>query len=109
VFETNKLGEMAELCSRLYTAVVTQAVTHDGHPRLTAHMANAVVKERGPNAYITKGDRHSPRKTDLAIAAVLAYGLASQPKPQPVGCTNSAGHHKTSALQARPNLRTPHP
>jgi hypothetical protein len=28
--------------------------------------------------------------------------------PQPVGCTNSAGHHKTSALQARPNLRTPH-
>lgn len=28
-------------------------------------------------AYITKGDRHSARKIDLAVAAVLAFGRAA--------------------------------
>lgn len=44
---------------------------------LAAHMANAMVKETPDGAYITKGDRHSARKIDLAIAAVLAFGRAA--------------------------------
>lgn len=75
-FETNKTGLMSEFCSRLYTAVVTAAVSHDGNPRLAAHIANAVVKERGAGAYISKEDRHSPRKIDLAVASVMAHGRA---------------------------------
>ena len=74
---TNNRATMSELCSRLYTAIVNQNVTHDGNPRLAAHMANAMVKETPEGAYITKGDRHSARKIDLAVAAVLAFGRAA--------------------------------
>ena len=42
---TNQRATMSELCSRLYTAIVNKGVTHDGNPRLAAHMANAMVKE----------------------------------------------------------------
>jgi phage terminase large subunit-like protein len=58
-------------------AIVTKAVTHDGNPRLAAHMANAVTKETPDGAYITKEDRHSSRKIDLAVAAVIAFGRTS--------------------------------
>lgn len=74
---TNNRATMSELCSRLYTAIVNKGVTHDGNPRLAAHMANAMVKETPDGAYITKGNRHSSRKIDLAVAAVLAFGRAA--------------------------------
>jgi phage terminase large subunit-like protein len=76
--ETNKRAMMGELCSRLYTAVVNRKVTHDGNPRLSAHVHNATVRETTEGAYITKDDRNSPRKIDLAVAAVVAFGRASQ-------------------------------
>jgi phage terminase large subunit-like protein len=74
---TNQRATMSELCSRLYTAIVNKGVTHDGNPRLAAHMANAIVKETPGGAYMTKGNRHSSRKIDLAVAAVLAFGRAA--------------------------------
>jgi phage terminase large subunit-like protein len=74
---TQETRIMVELCSRLYTAIVTKQVTHDGNPRLAAHLANAIVRERPEGALITKEDRHSLKKIDLAIAAVLAFGRAS--------------------------------
>ena len=40
------------------------------------HLANAVVKETPDGAYITKDGRNSPRKIDLAVAAVVAYDRA---------------------------------
>jgi hypothetical protein len=79
---TNNRATMSELCSRLYTAIVNKGVTHDGNERLAAHMANAMVKETPDGAYITKGDRHSSRKIDLAVAAVLAFGRAAVAGPQ---------------------------
>lgn len=78
---TNNRATMSEMCSRLYTAIVNQGVSHDGNPRLAAHMANAMVKETPDGAYITKGDRHSSRKIDLAVAAVLAFGRAAVAGP----------------------------
>src|SRR5215218_851937 len=41
------------------------------------------------------------RRLQLTAAAV------SPVQGRPVGCTNSAGHHKTCALQARPNFTHP--
>jgi len=79
---TNNRAGMSEMCSRLYTAIVTKGVTHDGNARLAAHMANAMVKETPDGAYITKVDRHSPKKIDLAVAAVLAFGRAAVVPPQ---------------------------
>jgi phage terminase large subunit-like protein len=76
-YPTNQRKMMSENCSRLYTAIMTKQVTHDGNPRLAAHMANAITKETPDGAYITKESRSSRRKIDLAVAAVIAFGRAS--------------------------------
>jgi phage terminase large subunit-like protein len=43
---------------------------------LRRHLQNAVTKETRDGAYITKDGRNSPRKIDVAIAAVMAYERA---------------------------------
>jgi phage terminase large subunit-like protein len=45
---------------------------------LARHLANAVIKETTDGAYITKDGRNSPRKIDLAVAAVVAYERAGK-------------------------------
>jgi phage terminase large subunit-like protein len=75
-FATNKRAFMAAACSRFYTAATTGALSHDGDPRLTRHLANAKLKETPDGAYITKDGRNSPRKIDLAVAAVIAHDRA---------------------------------
>jgi phage terminase large subunit-like protein len=76
MYETNRPRVMAENCSRFYSAVVTKELTHDGDPRLARHLGNAVVKETKDGAYITKDGRNSPRKIDLAVAAVVGFSRA---------------------------------
>ncbi len=78
LFPTNKRAFMAEACSKFYSAVVSGRLTHDGNPDLARHLANAVVKETPDGAYITKPGRDSPKKIDLAVAAVVAYDRATQ-------------------------------
>ena len=75
-FNTAVRKRMAEACSSFYQAVVSDGLTHDGHPGLARHVDNAVLKETAAGAYITKEDRLSPRKIDAAIAAVIAYNRA---------------------------------
>ena len=77
-FPTNRTSLMSEACSEFYSAVVNGEVRHDGDPRLARHLANAVVKETRDGAYITKDGRNSPRKIDLALAAVIAYHRAAR-------------------------------
>jgi phage terminase large subunit-like protein len=77
-FQTNRRAEMAQAFSRFFTAFVNEQLTHDGNPRLAAHLANAVTKETVDGAYITKQGRNSRRKIDLAVAAVIAYDRAAQ-------------------------------
>jgi len=75
---TNEVRRLTDACSRFYTAVVTGAVTHDGDPTLARHLADAVVKEtRDGSAYISKPNRASAKKIDLAIAAVIAHEQAA--------------------------------
>lgn len=76
-YPTNSRPRMAEACSRFYSAVVTEALTHDDDERLARHLSNAIVKETSEGAYITKDGRMSPRKIDLAIAAVIAVERAT--------------------------------
>lgn len=82
MFPTNRRKLMTEACSRFYTATVNHGLTHDGSPDLARHLANAVVKEYvepgGVGAYITKEHRDSPKKIDLAVAAVIAHDRAVQ-------------------------------
>lgn len=77
-FETNRRSLMAHACSRFYSAVVNGQLEHDGNPALARHLHNAVLKETSDGAYITKDGRNSPRKIDLAVAAVVAYERATQ-------------------------------
>jgi phage terminase large subunit-like protein len=76
-FETNKRNQMSSACDRFYTAVVFAQLTHDGDPRLARHLRNATVKETPAGAYITKDAKASPRKIDIAVAAVVAYDRAT--------------------------------
>lgn len=75
---------MVDACALFYAAAKQHRLTHDGTPELTRHFANAIVKETSDGAYITKDGRHSPRKIDLAVAAVLAY-QGSLVAPTPMG------------------------
>lgn len=72
VFPTNETRMMAEACREFYSDVVNAGLSHDGNEALIRHMRNAFVKESRDGAYITKEERDSPNKIDLAVAAVLA-------------------------------------
>jgi phage terminase large subunit-like protein len=80
-FQTNNAKFMSEACSRFYTAVVQERLEHDGDPRLARHLANATLKETPAGAYIVKENRHSPKKIDLAVAAVIAFDRALLARP----------------------------
>lgn len=54
-------------------AVVDGELTHDGNPRLTAHILNARVRTKTGGYGIFKEHPDSANKIDAAIAAVLAW------------------------------------
>jgi phage terminase large subunit-like protein len=76
-FATNRRAFMAAACSRFYTAAMAGTLTHDGNAHLARHLANARLKETPDGAYIVKDGRNSPRKIDLAVAAVIALDRAA--------------------------------
>jgi phage terminase large subunit-like protein len=81
-FPTSRRLLMVEACREFYGAAVNKELSHDGNERLAVHIANAIVKETADGAYITKERRDSPRKIDLAVAAVLARYRAVRAKPK---------------------------
>ncbi|MEO3875544.1 terminase large subunit [Nonomuraea sp. B12E4] len=73
---------MVPATQRFYEAVLNQALTHSGDPRLARHVDNCVIKtdQRGPR--LVKDAKNSPRKIDLAVAAVMAFWRACAPVEQ---------------------------
>lgn len=69
---TSYRKRMAPATDRMFQAVVQKTVTHDGSERLAAHLANAVAVSTPQGDVITKDKKHSPRKIDLAVAAIVA-------------------------------------
>jgi phage terminase large subunit-like protein len=82
MFPTNQIKMMAEACKEFYGDVVNKKLTHDGHPVLAKHLANAYTRETADGAYIVKERRDSPDKIDAAVAAVIARYLAVREKPK---------------------------
>lgn len=82
-FPTFSRARMAPACTAFYSAVMEQALSHDGDPRLARHVSNAVVKSSPLGDYITKADKDSPAKIDLAVAAIIAYSTAATSKTVP--------------------------
>lgn len=86
-FPTFSRARMAPACTAFYAAVLERALSHDGDPRMARHVSNAVVKSSPQGDYITKSDKDSPAKIDLAVAAVIAYHAAAttrRPARRPV-------------------------
>lgn len=76
-FPTFSRARMAPACTAFFSAVMDGALSHDGDPRLARHVSNAVVKTSPLGDYITKADKDSPAKIDLAVAAVIAHHAAA--------------------------------
>lgn len=81
-FPTHSRARMAPACTTFYSAVVEGAFTHDGDPRMARHVANCVVRSSPQGDFITKAQKNSPAKIDLAVAAVIGYSVASQAQRQ---------------------------
>jgi hypothetical protein len=61
-FNTGTAARMGPATDRLYQAVTAGTVTHDGDPRLAAHIANCVAKATTHGDLVTKDRRNSPAR-----------------------------------------------
>lgn len=87
-FETDVYQRFAPACGRFKDAVLgaegsTTPITHDGDPTLTRHIANARENVNRWGMAIKKEHKDSPRKIDVAVAAILAYDGAQGPQEKP--------------------------
>lgn len=76
-FNTGAAQRMAPATDRLFQAVVTGGCSHDGDPRMAAHMGNCVAKPTPLGDLVSKDKKGSPRKIDAAVAAIVAFERAS--------------------------------
>ncbi len=81
-FPTYSIARMAPACTKFYSACMEKRVTHDGDKRMARHLSNAVVKNNRAGNYITKEDKDSPAKIDLAVAAIVAHSVAATTVPR---------------------------
>jgi len=69
----------------VFEAVINNQVTHSGDARLARHVGNAMVKEDARGTRLVKVHKHTARKIDLAVAAVMAHArvceLGATPEP----------------------------
>jgi phage terminase large subunit-like protein len=73
---------MVPATTKLFEAIVNQTVTHSGDEDLTRHIGQTVLRvdSRGPR--LKKEHKHSTKRIDLAVAAVMAFDRATQPAPK---------------------------
>jgi len=72
-FPTNSQKRMAQACGTFYSAVVAEALRHDGSPTMARHLGNAITKETASGEYITKQSKNSPLKIDVAVAGIIGF------------------------------------
>lgn len=75
-------ARMTPATQRFFEAVMNRCLTHSGDPRLARHIGNAVLKVDTRGQRITKENKKSGRRIDLAVAAVMAFDRASVTPPQ---------------------------
>ena len=75
-YNTGFIKRMAPASDRFYAAVMDQTISHDGDSRLAAHLAHCVATSTAQGSVIQKDKKNSPRKIDLAIAAIVALDRA---------------------------------
>ncbi|NNH69177.1 terminase large subunit [Nocardia uniformis] len=75
-WDTSQAVRMAPATDRMYQAVMEKAITHDGNPRLAAHISNCVAEQTNKGTVVRKDKKNSPKKIDAAVAAIAAYDRA---------------------------------
>jgi phage terminase large subunit-like protein len=70
-------ARMTPATTRFYEAVVNKGITQSGDARLARHIGNAVLKADSRGTRIYKEHKHSQRRIDLAVAAVMALDRAA--------------------------------
>lgn len=76
-WNTAHAQRMAPATDRMFQAVSTGSLSHDGDERMAAHFSHAVAKSTSLGDLISKDKRNSPRKIDAAVAAVVALDRAA--------------------------------
>lgn len=77
-------ARMVPATARFYQAVVEGQVSHTGDPDLARHVASCHARTDHRGTTIRKESKHSTRRIDLAVAAVMALdAAASLPPPAP--------------------------
>lgn len=76
-WNTAHAGRMGPATDRMYAAASEHRLTHDGDPRLAAHVAHCVAKATANGDLVSKDKRNSPRKIDAAVAAIVALDRAA--------------------------------
>lgn len=69
-------SRMSPLTASFREAVVNRQLTHSGNVDLARHLAHAVLRDDSRGVRITKPSKHSTRRIDLAVAALMGYGRA---------------------------------
>jgi phage terminase large subunit-like protein len=70
-------ARMTPATTRFYEAVVNKAITRTTDLRLARHIANAYLRADSRGTRIYKEHKHSTRRIDLAVAAVMALERAA--------------------------------
>ncbi|MGZ4576893.1 MAG: terminase TerL endonuclease subunit, partial [Mycobacterium sp.] len=76
-------ARMTPATQRFFEAVMNRQLTHSGDARLARHIDAAVLKVDARGQRITKESKHSARRIDLAIAAVMAFDRVPEQAPMP--------------------------
>jgi phage terminase large subunit-like protein len=71
-------SRMMPATQRFYEAVLNGGLTQSGDARLNRHIDNCTLKVDARGARLAKDQRNSPRKIDLAVAAVMAFDTAAE-------------------------------
>jgi phage terminase large subunit-like protein len=80
---SHSAARMAPACAAFEDAVQGRLLSHDGDERLAEHVRNCVVRIDSRGKRITKVHKDSEQKIDLAVAAVIAYDMATRHAPAP--------------------------
>jgi phage terminase large subunit-like protein len=70
-------SRMTPATTRFHEAVVDGTLTHSGDARLSRHIGNCVVRVDSRGTRLAKEHKHSLRRIDLAVAAVMAHSRAT--------------------------------
>jgi phage terminase large subunit-like protein len=70
-------ARMTPATTRFYEAVVNRTLTHETDQRLARHIGNCVVRVDSRGTRLAKEHKHSTRRIDLAVAAVMAHARAT--------------------------------